>query len=49
MQTSTLEPASHGTDSIVVMLPSVFSDLIVRKKDWRWTTGANPTSTMVAQ
>ena len=46
MQSSTLEPASHGKDSIIVMLPSVFSALIVRKKDWKWTTGEIPPSTM---
>ena len=46
MQSSALEPASHGTDSMIVMLPSVYSDLMVRRKDWTGTTDGNPQSTM---
>ena len=43
MQNSTPEPASHGMDSMVVTLPSVSSELIVRMKDWRCNKGGNPT------
>ena len=38
MHNSTLEPASHGMDSMMVMLPSSFAESIFRRKDWRGTT-----------
>lgn len=39
MQNSVLEPAPHGIDSMIALLPSAFVDLIFRRKDWRGTTG----------
>ena len=35
MQNSVLEPASHGIDLVMAVLPSEFIDTIFRRKDWR--------------
>ena len=42
MQNSVLESASHGMDSVTVVLPSAFTDTTFRRKDWRGATGGSP-------
>ena len=51
MQNSVVEPASHGMDVVIAVLPSAFVDTMFRRKDWRGEqrTGGTPRSTTNAE
>ena len=39
IHSSVLEPASHGMDLMIAVLPSEFCDTILRRKVWRGRNG----------
>ena len=49
MQNSVLEPASHGTDFVIAVVPSVFVDTTFRRKDCTRPRGGNSRSTTSAE
>lgn len=49
IQNSVLEPASHGKDLVMAVLPLAFVDSISRRENWRGATGGIPRSTTNAR